>query len=167
MTSDQSQTLIIGDVEAAIQDFPRLQDFLSHWRQLSGDRTMPSRDDFRPIDVPQLLRCLWLADVVDDADGNGIDFNLRVVGTMVEDIIGRSMSLKLVSELPDEDATWAIRNNLEQCRASGQAVFESGRLREDHKDYIGFASLTLPLSENGEQVTALLSVMEFISAENP
>lgn len=78
-TSDSARTpraiAVNWDVTAAIDQ--RLHQLHAYWKSRCRDRQMPSRSDIDPIDVPTLLPCIFLVDVLNDPR----DFRFRLAGT--------------------------------------------------------------------------------------
>ena len=58
----------------------RMQEFYAYWCKIRGDRIMPRRIDFDPMDIPHHLPGILLIDVVSRTDTGERSFRYRVVG---------------------------------------------------------------------------------------
>lgn len=58
----------------------KMQGFFAYWCNIRGDRKMPRRYDFDPMDIPHHLPGILLIDVVSKSDTGERCFRYRVVG---------------------------------------------------------------------------------------
>ena len=71
---------------------PVCRQFRDHWIALCGDRRLPERGDFDPINVTSILPHILLVDVLAGPDG----FRYRLIGTFVTEMAGRNATGKTV-----------------------------------------------------------------------
>ncbi|MDE2181490.1 MAG: PAS domain-containing protein [Alphaproteobacteria bacterium] len=76
MLSAEAQANLSTLVPLEEVDNPVLLQGLQYWRQLAGDRKIPSRSDVTPRGLGTLLRNTTLLRVID----NGADYEYRIVG---------------------------------------------------------------------------------------
>ena len=121
---------------------------VSYWDALRADRPMPARSGIDPIDLKRHLPRLILAEVLYEP----LRFRLRIVGTELEDKLGRRMT---GSTLTDE--TPMFFKPYAACATSVRATREFLSF-----DFGGggppgtFERVLLPLSEDGETVSGIL-----------
>src|SRR6266404_3792675 len=75
---------------------PILSEAHAFWRSKLAGRSMPSRKDIDPTEIPQLLRYVMLIDVLADP----LDFKYRLIGTAVCSLLHRDYTWSRFSELP-------------------------------------------------------------------
>lgn len=78
-----------------------LGQLLTYWNRIKGDRLVPSRQDFDPIEIPRLLPYLILVEVVRNGiDGRFEDFRFRLIGTHVDSRMRDRYTGRRLSEIP-------------------------------------------------------------------
>ena len=80
---------------AARIDSQILRDIFAYWQSQRGTRAMPARADIQPMEIPRLLRHVYLIDVLSDPR----DYRHRLVGTAIGERYGDERTGKLVSEV--------------------------------------------------------------------
>ena len=118
--------------------------FYQHWLDLKGDRKMPARSDFDPINVPKLLPFLSLEDVHHDP----VRFQVRLIGT-------KTSSLQTAKGLfiDEIEGTKEILVMLEEMVKRQEPYFYISNVKWDDRRYKTYSSLVVPFSEDGERVT--------------
>ncbi|EWY37058.1 hypothetical protein N825_21675 [Skermanella stibiiresistens SB22] len=135
-----------------------LLDALAYWEGKRSDRRMPARRDLDPVlEVPRLLPWLILVDVL----RKPLDFRYRLIGSGVVDRSGRNNTGKLISELPGvgpDSLLWRPR----------ATVVATGVPLRCEPPYVGptpgvhgVVALHLPLSDDGETVSMILTMTMF------
>lgn len=144
---------------AAIRQ-PKLRALYDYWDRIRGDRTMPARADFDPLDIPDLLKDLILVDVEDKVDG--LRFRYRLAGTAVEEYLGVSLTGKYIDEVMSPVALVPFRETYIAPVTLKRPVYSSTGLRLPNMDYPRVISrLILPLSSDGVRVNILLNGQSF------
>lgn len=139
------------------QDYAGLSELLQHWKTLCGDRAMPRRSDFDPINVPGLLSGICLVEVIN----GGEDYFYRVAGTGLEEMSGQALQNKRFSELEHAEACEAMRATCAACVQSARPVVITNMLQEPGRDHTAITAIILPLSDDGETVNMILTLTEF------
>jgi len=75
------------DPSVALVD-ARLKNILTYWNEKREGKAMPSRAEIAPADLVSHLPRLALLNVLDDGQGVA-DFNVRLSGTGIDDLLGR------------------------------------------------------------------------------
>lgn len=133
-----------------------LKTALAYWCSLRGSRRMPSRGDVDPADMRSLLPYVYLLDVE-----GASRFRYRLIGQNIienlhDNATGRAVDRDLFGEGADE-----IVAMYDFVRESGRPVLNRGRAFCVDDFWRRYASLILPLSEDGIHVNKILGVMEF------
>lgn len=126
----------------------RLVRLLNYWSDLRDGRWAPSRADFDPLDLPDLLPALNLVDVLYDP----LRFRHRLVGTGVVEAMGRDETGRLV----DEDLYGAVADDI--IRGFARLVREirpfrrCSRLGWNGRDWTVLEAVELPLVDDDGRV---------------
>ncbi|HLT76914.1 MAG TPA: PAS domain-containing protein [Ferrovibrio sp.] len=67
---------------------PLLRRAFAYWDGKRGGRDLPARADIEPTEIPDILRNIFLVDVLDDPPR----FHLRLMGTAFRDWFGRELT---------------------------------------------------------------------------
>jgi hypothetical protein len=139
---------------------PALEFMRNYWDERRAGRLMPTRADMRPADFKQYLGNVAIVDVL---DGGG-EFRYRVVGTLLTRYFLTNPTGKTFTEAwPDPPGPLAmrVRANLEDIVQNKMAIYAKGTL--DWEAFPGetFDALFLPLSDDGEEVTMILTLFLF------
>lgn len=130
----------------------RQRELCSYWRECANARQMPSRNDFDPADIPDLLPDLSLIDV-----GAGLhEAVVRLAGTRLRDIYGCEITGQRLLDLDWGDQTDYWTGVYE--RVIGEGVPLRGNIRGPlaEREHITLFWLRLPLSDDGSRVNKIL-----------
>jgi hypothetical protein len=135
----------------------KLTDILRVWNALSGERFAPRREEITPSKLRSLLPWTWVVDVIDD----GRDFRFRVAGDRIVEYLGGRHAGRNLSELRGP-AFFELMHDLFSYTVKYRRPIAHGPLRSSHPQRASFEAevLVLPLSEDGENVTALFGGFE-------
>ena len=137
---------------------PEQLQLYDYWRSKSQERAMPSRSDIRPGDIPRLLPQLSLIDVEREPKR----YRIRLAGTRLYDIYEREITGAYVDQLDwgDKAGYWAAAyRRVSESARPAQGIVRSPFMSKDH--LVQFW-LRLPLSDNGRDVTMILSYDAFM-----
>ena len=95
--------------------------FADHWSILRGDRQIPARQDFSPIDVPTLLPYLVVLELTEREDGP--DLHTRLEGEYMISLTGRSNMGASARHVMAEDGYLARLQEARETLGSGEAQF--------------------------------------------
>lgn len=131
---------------------PNLNRLYRHWDEVRRGREMPSRADFDPLSLPELLGNLILIDVLHDP----LRFRYRLIGSWLTERIKRDMTGKFFDEVPEPIYRERLYEWHGGCVAERipRAGFTARRLLERWEPY---EILTLPLSSSGADVDMTLT----------
>ncbi|WP_416899932.1 MAG: PAS domain-containing protein [Minwuia sp.] len=134
---------------------PRIFRFLDAWRGARHGRLLPRKRDFEPLDVADLLGCVWLYRY----DGEAGDFICRLAGEAVNDAWGgsiRGLTLRRIvgeADYPVMIGRWRrivstplIHYGADSERLSGLSARRAERLLMPMTDDEGEAVFMLGLS---------------------
>lgn len=134
-----------------------------YWNAKRGSRPMPSRSDIDPIEMGSLLPNIVLMEVLRDAKpGWPLDFRYRVLGTTVDSHMSRRFTGLQMSEVPHQQPDSQLWRNFVRVLTEKQPQLNHVPYVGPHKDFLTMMDLILPLSPDGETVTMLMSVVDFI-----
>ena len=124
-----------------------------YWGEMRGDREMPTRADFDPLKIPDLLPYIFLIDV--PADGKPLVY--RLVGTAIVSLFGQEMTGQPVGAgtLPRYRAE--VLQRYRRVIAARRPFFQYAQLRELANDFTHVERLIVPLSD-GRRVNMLLGM---------
>jgi hypothetical protein len=142
----------VADYVEELMGDDRLIELYEYWREKKQQRSMPRRDEIDPSEISMLLPHIMLVDVVD-----GNEFRFRMVGTALDGVIGVNATGRKIDEVmaagPYADYVLGIFREVLQQKVPLYAECEHGDLSvEPHATL----RLVMPLSDDGENVTAAL-----------
>lgn len=143
---------------------PKVRSLYDHWLSIHpGGGKLPSRRDFDPMAVPQLLPHILLL----DAEGRPPRFRYRVIGTRMVDALGGDLTGQWLDE--------AHRRGDQVPQFPGYAQVVTERAPQWRRGPPHFASyidkctgmerVFLPLASNGEDVDMLLIIAVFFDRD--
>jgi hypothetical protein len=134
---------------------PRVRDAYQYWLRIRGHKPMPSRSDIDPIDLKFCLGWTCLVEVIHEPSRR---FRYRLDGSQLASLTGWDLTGRYLDAIPDEayrDFVGMIYNRVVDNKAP---VFIRNSEEWTNFGYLT-ESVTLPLSNDGEQVTGLLDVI--------
>ena len=153
----------LRDTMAARHATPTLLRGYEYWLAKRGGRAMPARADIDPIEMRGLLPHVVLMDVLRDAKpGWPLDFRYRLLGTVVDSHMSRRLTGLCMSDLPYQQPDSQMWRNFEWVVHERQPRLNRVPYIGPHRDFLTVVDLILPLSENGDHVTMLISVVDFV-----
>lgn len=135
---------------------PQIREIYQYWNRIRGNRNCPSRRDFEPSDIPELLAHISLVDVSPTPPR----FVYRLVGTAVVGLLGKELTGKEVGTgvKPSEyDRVIGRYNAVVEQR---QPLYHRDFLQEENNDYTIVERVMLPLSDDGETVNMILVLVQ-------
>lgn len=131
-----------------------------YWRRKRAGRTMPSRADIDPTEIPKLLPDLMLVDVLGDGR-----YRYRLIGTENARAHGMNATGRYLDEvLPGAEYKAHVTGLYDECVREGRPVYSeclflsSQRQAPERHTKVLF----LPLSEDGETVNIVMVVQVFL-----
>lgn len=134
---------------------PDLLRFAKYCDELAGDREMPHRHDFNPIDVRWILGSLYVVEVLSAES----DYRFKLVGSVVTAIYGKDITGWRLSEIPDSSIHPNMReylhNNYDAVVTSWAPLFLRGKVLWK-KAEINTERLMVPLAEDDGFLSQIL-----------
>ncbi|MEQ8815726.1 MAG: PAS domain-containing protein [Thalassobaculum sp.] len=152
MTSSFPQEPWVKILPTDAFDNARLAEILELWHLKRGDRLMPSRRDFDPLEMKRDLGWIVLVDV----ESNPTRFRYRLIGTSITQLVGRDATGAYLDDLyqgsVETIATMSFRKLL-TTRTPNRIL---GTMHHAKKGHLNFEAIDLPLSSDGETVDMIM-----------
>lgn len=136
-------------------EYPDLDEAYATWDRLRAGRPAPRRADMSPADFRKVLPRMMLADVL--PAGGGSEFRYRLAGTGICDVHGADPTGLGPRDLAPPAYGALIHDHYAEAVRTREPALHLIRLDSRDRDRC-YARLLLPLSEDGEQVTMLISI---------
>ncbi|SME90500.1 PAS domain-containing protein [Tistlia consotensis] len=137
-----------------------------YWQQLPRTRSMPSRKDFDPAAIKDLLPSVFMVDVVEAP----LRFRYRLIGTQVRELSQRDLTGRMVDETTYGESSDFIRFLFGTVVRRRAPVLAQGSAKWlDASSWKVVAVLLLPLSSDGDEVDIILGGInsDFHAREQP
>lgn len=141
---------------------PRLVELFNYWRSLSIDGSVPCRRDIDPLALRYMLPNLYLLEAGASAD----DLRYRLAGSAICTAFGfepRNLTRRDIRHRHVDPQAYA---DFDETSRQTHAIVERGIIAYTHdrmssydRNYIAYARLNLPISENGRQPTGILGAI--------
>jgi hypothetical protein len=146
---------------------PRLVELFRYWRSLAPDGGVPRRRLIDPIDLRSMLPHLQLLEV--GASPN--DLRYRLAGGVIVEAFGFEPTgltrgeIRQARVAPDRLADFD-RTSMEthEVAARGLVAYSHDHMTSYARDYLAYARLNLPVSEDGVRCTGVLGAL-FLSSD--
>ena len=127
----------------------------SYWVGAKRGRHMPARSDIDPLDLRVCLGWICMIEVVDGAPKR---FRYRLDGSKLVETTGFDLTGKYVDQIESEDYR-QIANFVYSRVVQSRAPLFLGSTEDWLQSGFYMESVTLPLSEDGENVSVLMEVI--------
>ena len=150
-------------VFAAGADLPpcdsRIAELYHYWLSIRpGPKLLPGRQHFDPIDIPQLLQWIWLADVQHDP----LRFRYRLVGTQHVGQFGTDPTGRWFDEAhPRFLGSTAYQLFFTAAERAQVAFYRGPPVYFIDTDWKTIERLIVPMARNGHDVDMLLGITLF------
>jgi hypothetical protein len=136
---------------------PELQRLYDDWDARRGNRELPSRDDFDPLELTYILGRLNLVDALYDP----VRFRYRVFGGDIAKRFGFEMTGRIVDDyFAPEYRAMVQRRYTDAVAARRPIAARFSRRSIDQRQYY-YESLVLPLSRDGSTIDMLMAGFAF------
>ena len=142
------------ETEAEHADYEDLIKIRDYWDAKRDGRFAPRRADIDPADLKPLLPRIMLADVT---SRDPLDFRYRLSGTAINTILSSEQTGKRPCDLTPPAYGAMIHEHYCLAVRRREPLFHMLML-DTSKRALNYTRLLLPLSEDGERVTMLISV---------
>lgn len=127
------------------------RDLLTYWLKIKGDRLMPSRKDLDPSEIPRLLSCVWMANVIEGVEPK---FKVRLFGT---DLVRAFQREGTSQELDSVSFASEIIVRLTNLVVTKQPYYHLCDFPIASDDFKFYSTLSLPMSSDDKTVDIILS----------
>jgi hypothetical protein len=135
----------------------RLIGVCAYWSELAKGRIGPKREEITPAGIRAMLPSVWMMDVAEQ----GKDFRFRFAGDRIVQFMGRRYAGHLLSEFQGQPffdgMTKLLATSVAQKLPIGIGPMPS---THEGRGYLEFEAVALPVSEDGENVTAIFGAFE-------
>ena len=156
ITTETVATPAVLDVSAW---HPRAARLYRYWQSVAPPDALPGRRHFDPIDIPELLSCIWLLDV----QRHPFRLRYRLAGTAIVEALGREVTGQWLDEAHPrvrEEAAFFVRYR--GVVENGEPSWRKGLPRLwTHRDFGNIENLLLPLAQDGRSVDMLCAFTVF------
>ncbi|HEV8388309.1 MAG TPA: PAS domain-containing protein [Dongiaceae bacterium] len=129
-----------------------LRRLVAHWQRMRGDRRMPARADFDPLDVRFALGYISLI----EARRDPVRFYFRLDGTKQVDLFGVDCTRRYLDEaMPKEHVAMAVASYSDVVEHAAPRYHQ--RQIAFHQRLIDYEVVILPFSNDGKQVDLLMT----------
>lgn len=132
-----------------------------YWLSKAPPDRLPSRNDIDPVDIPQLLPWIVLVDVV--RGGAALRLRHRLIGTGIVERVGRDVTGGYFDELYDEQHHARVLEDYACVIKSRAPLMSRIAAPVPGLDFLQYDRLALPLADDGETVTTVMSLVVFQS----
>ncbi|HVJ43186.1 MAG TPA: PAS domain-containing protein [Dongiaceae bacterium] len=132
---------------------PQLAGLYRYWRSKCGDRRAPSRADILPEEIRSILPHILLLDIVGDVPR----LKYRLAGTEFAHIYGAEVTGKFLDEIDFDGMRDLIIADYFKVVKECQPSWTRWSFAKDDGRWLEYERVTLPLSQDGEQVDMLLA----------
>lgn len=129
-----------------------LRRLVAHWQQLCGDRRMPERADFDPLDVRFAVGSISLIEVHRDP----LRFYFRLDGTKQVELFGVDCTRRYLDEVMPADHTAMATLSYREVVERGEPRYHRRKI-QFHERLIDYEIVILPFSRDGERVDLLMT----------
>ncbi len=138
-------------------DDPRLLALHAYWDRRRQGRPMPPRSAIDPADIPALLPAVFLVDVLESPR----DYRFRLAGTDLREVIGVELTGRRVGDVLPPDFATDVRIRWDAVVEQRRPMVCKGHLWIEHREFIRWQDIILPLSTDGRTVDKLLGAITF------
>ena len=133
---------------------------LAYWAQKRGSRSMPSRRDIDPVELPpKLLPNLQIIEVID----GGTRFRYRLVGTASVEAFGSDYTGRYPDEMFSDDRLNFIQSIYRRVYETKLPLFSLNRYHTPKNIDLFAYRIYMPLSEDGVEVDNILGILRYQS----
>lgn len=133
---------------------PLVRDFAQYWDALRGNRRMPARKDFDPVDAKRFLPHLFLLDVLRPE----MRFRGRLVGTQIVRELGFDYTGQCLDEVISEPYSSVLHEDLRAVAESGAPHYRVTTLAWDDRPYATYHRLYVPMSVDSDRVDIIVGI---------
>lgn len=146
-------TVRASELDLDCNRYPEIARALAYWRGKKGDRELPSRADFDPLDFAPYLARVMMAEVSYDP----MDFRYRVAGSGLFKMHGEELTGKHARELRPPEFGALIHAHYCEVVARRAPILHIIQLDTEEVE-ASYARIILPLAGDGKTIDRLITV---------
>lgn len=139
----------------------RLQQLRDYWQGLRGARSMPTRGEVDPLDIPKLLPNIVLIDVVGDPP----QFRYRLIGTRITEMAERDATGRWLDSDLYGDSLDRVLWDLRACVAQAAPVAVRQAVQFIPKDWLVIESVVLPFGQSATSIEVLMVGLDVVDQD--
>lgn len=145
----------------------RVRALYDYWLARCRDGCPPRRSDIDPIDLPHLLRWLWLVDVARDAPDWPLRFRARLMGTEHVTTMGHDPTGKWMDEAFPTFLTNPTYSDYVQVAENAMPSYRAGKpLYHLDKEHVRMERIMLPLAGDDKSIDMILAITVYLRGIN-
>ena len=137
--------------------YPALSELVSYWRQLDPAPTVPHRQQFNPVDIPQCLRNIILLDVGTDSPR----YFIRLAGSAVNPVYQTSVTGEYLENVLSDHDRPEIIAQYDYSVTHQTPTYMAGAIDVLSGKRLEYERVILPLTSNRETTDKLLVGIHF------
>ena len=141
----------------------RVRALYDYWLERCHYGRPPRRSDIDPVDLPNLLRWLWLVDLARDAPGWPLRFRCRLMGTEHVRTMGHDPTGKWMDEAFPTFLTNPTYSDYVQVAETAIPSYRAGTpLYHLDKKHVRMERIMLPLAGSGNTIDMILAITVYL-----
>ncbi|WP_419902907.1 PAS domain-containing protein [Kiloniella sp.] len=134
---------------------PKVRKFYNYWLSIHPEgEGLPSRQDFDPMDIIDLLPIVWMLDVY----RNPLRFKFRLLGTALAPILGKEPTGQWLDEAFPGVMDSGAFNDYRYIAETNNALYRKGTPQYIVPEYKTIERLLMPLVDKNNQCEILLGI---------
>ena len=129
-----------------------LRQLVGYWLEKRSGRSMPSKADIDPVEIPWALSHIWICDYLADSKR----FRYRLAGEEVNAVAEQSLAGKFLDETLPPDRSELILRKYHAVVEKRGILHDSGRVYLLQNRQATGERIILPLADDGETVDAIV-----------
>lgn len=138
---------------------PLIRDFAEHWNAIRGDRPVPSRKDFDPIEAKRFLPHIILLDVIRPE----MRFKGRLVGTSIVETLGFDYTGRCLDEVISEPYLSTLQKDLTEVAETGVLHYRVTTLAWEQREHAVYHRLYLPMTMDSDRVDLIVGIAGIVN----
>lgn len=145
----------------------RVRALYDYWLARCRDGCPPRRSDIDPIDLPHLLRWLWLVDIERNRPDWPLRFRVRLMGTEHVTTMGHDPTGKWMDEAFPTFLTNPTYSDYVQVAENATPSYRAGRpLYHLDKEHVRMERIMLPLAGDDKSIDMMLAITVYLRGIN-
>lgn len=143
----------------SVEDFldePVLAELHDYWLERCHGRPAPARSDIDPVDIPNLLPHIALAEIIAALDGGTNRVRIRLAGTQIEKHFGCALTNRYLDELKTGSYLDHVMGLFARLMTEVQPLYTEDVFGDNQDEILRAKRLMLPLCDNGRKVSMAL-----------